>query len=213
MRVLITDDHPMFRAGVKSLLQTIYRELFVLEASNGREALEIISANPIDILFLDLSMPVMDGWELLLHFKKIRSRNFKIIVLSLYNDEIAIHYMLELKVDGYLPKNFNADELIHAIEQVLNNEIYFPEKFDSKIRKLIHSGRLPSLNISNKEKEIIRLLSEGKTSKEISLSLGYTVRTVETKHHRLEKKLFVKSSTELVSLAFKLGYLQPNGDK
>lgn len=213
MRVLITDDHPMFRAGVKNLLQVIYKQVSVLEASNGREALEVIAANSIDILFLDLSMPIMDGWELLLHFKKVRSRNFKIIVLSLYNDEIAVHYMLELKVDGYLPKNFSAEELIRTIEAVLKNDIYFPEKFDSKIRKLIHSGKLPSLNLSKKEKEIIRLLSEGKTSKEISSSLGYTVRTVETKRHRLEKKLFVKSSTELVSLAFKLGYLQPNNEE
>lgn len=210
MRILITDDHPVFRNGIKSLLQGTYNEIIIYEASDGEQALEIISRHQIDVLLLDISMPVMSGLDFLQHLRKIRPIHFKIIVLTLYNDDVLIQRLLELKVDGYLAKNLRAGELRDAIESVLNGVLYFPTRYDARIRNRIHSGRTPSFKVSKNELSIIQLLSQGNTSKEISSKLGYTLRTVETKRQRLERKFHVRSSAELISIAYRLGYLSPS---
>lgn len=158
-------------------------------------------------MLLDLSMQGMDGFELLQYIQKTRTKNFKIIVISIYWGTEVIHNLLKLGVDGYLNKNAPIEKIVKAITVVLQGVLYYPE-YEAEITNLIHKNKIPSVDISDKNLKIIKLLSKGKTSKQIADELGYTVRTVETKRLRLEKKLHAKNTGELISIAYKLGLLK-----
>lgn len=109
-----------------------------------------------------------------------------------------------------MPKNSDADSLIEAINKVLEGEISYPKEFDKEIMQLIQLNKIPTQNLSSNEIEIMRLLSQGRTRKEVAIAMHYTVRTVETKKLRMMKKLRVKTSTELISAAYKMGILKPD---
>ena len=166
----------------------------------------------LDLVILDISMPVMNGVEVLRYLKKTGLKSFKILALTLYNEPIVVHQLLELGCDGYMPKNCDADDLIGVVSKVLAGKLSYPKEFDEKIMQLIQLKKIPTQILSVNEVEIIRLLSLGMNSKEIAVALKYTVRSIETKRLRLQKKLRVKSSIELISTAYKMGILKPDSN-
>jgi DNA-binding NarL/FixJ family response regulator len=206
--LLIVDDHILFRAGIKKLIESY--ELFseIVEAGNGNEALSILTIKKIDLMLLDLSMPEMDGMALI---AELTTRKMKIntIVLTMYNEPILIHNLLSQGIDGFFEKNTEIDPLIEAMSRIMAGDIFFPSKYDRALKESIHNGGEP-INLRNKEMEIIRCLSKGMTSKEIANFTGYTERTIETKKVRLGKKLNAKNSAEIVDRAYKLGMLRIN---
>jgi two-component system, NarL family, response regulator NreC len=208
MQFLIVDDHPLFRKAVKNEVQQSFPNARIFEAENGLIALDLLKERgKIDLLILDLSMPVMDGFEVLEKVRRLTIRNLKTIVLTLYDEPFIIHRLLDLGVGAYVSKNENIDILIEAIHTVLNNASYFGPKSDQKVRQLIINKMIPP-DLSVNEVLMIRSLAEGKTSKEIANSLGYTIRTVETKRLRLERKMYVKNTAQLIDKAYKLGILK-----
>jgi DNA-binding NarL/FixJ family response regulator len=206
MTLLIVDDHPLFRKGIKLVVGTAIPDLIIYEASNGLEALELIKNEQINLVLLDLSMPVMDGFEFLNKMKSDRL-NCKIIVISLYDEPLVIQKLLDLGVDGYISKNCDVEKIIKAVAAVQTGKIFVESDVDQKLSRLVRDKRISAM-ISYKEILLIRNLARGKTSKEIANILGYTVRTVETKRRRLEKKLYAKNTPEIIDAAYRYGLLQ-----
>lgn len=204
--VLVVDDHLLFRNGLVGVLKSFDLMFKIMEASNGEEALKICHAERVGLMFLDLNMPVLNGFKVIRHLKSYRVV-IKTIVLSAYEDETLIFNLLRLGVNGYLNKGTAPAEILQAIQALLDGDSFFPDKYNSAIRKRLGDKNLSIIDLSDNEIRIIELLSLGLTSKEIALRMDYTVRTVETKKIRLEKKLHVKNSSEIVSICFRMGII------
>lgn len=207
MTLLLVDDHTLFRKGIIHALQANSNEFKILEADNVNAAIEMCGIHKIDLMILDISTSVIDGHAILQHLKTNRLR-IKTLILTSYTDSGLIFHLLKQGISGYLPKNSNPTLLLEVVLKVLNGGVYFSAEISEKIQSLIQAGKMPTIKISEKELQIIRLLAEGLTSKEIAARTGYTERTVQTKKLRLEKKLMAKSSAEIVNYAYKLGLLK-----
>jgi DNA-binding NarL/FixJ family response regulator len=177
------------------------------EAINGQEAIEFCKERKVDLMVLDINMPVMNGFKVISYFRA-RKEAIRIIVLTIYNEPALVYDLLKQGVQGYLPKSIDPSELLNAIDTVLDGGIYYPTEFNNAIKKLIYERRAPIIDLSDKEVEIIELLAQGLTSKEIASKMDYTERTVETKKLRLERKLLAKNSTEIVSTAMRMGLIK-----
>jgi len=202
----VVDDHPLFRKAVKLAVGASIPTAIVYEASNGLEAFESIQKDRIDLVLLDLSMPLMDGFAFL---DKIRSERLKLkkIVISLYHEPLLIQKLLDLGADGYVSKNCNGEKIVKSILAVLDGQEFVESYVDEELSRLVRDKRMP-IRISSNEILLIRNLAEGKTSREIASTLGYTVRTVETKRRRLEKKMRARNAAEIVNAAYRFGILQ-----
>jgi DNA-binding NarL/FixJ family response regulator len=137
MKVLIVDDHEFFRLGVKRTLESFISHVILLEAENGRRALEVMKKEAIDLVILDIAMPAMSGFELLHHFQKNSLKTFKVIALTFYNDPAVVHQLLELGCEGYVSKNSNSANLISAVTKVLAGELSYPRELHEKMLQLI----------------------------------------------------------------------------
>lgn len=206
-RILLVDDHALFRTGIVTLLQTSDRKFNISEVSNGQEAIEFCEERKVDLMVLDINMPVMNGFKVISHFRA-RKQEIRIVVLTIYNETALAYNLLKQGVQGYLPKSIEPSELLNAIDTVLHGGIYYPSEFNNPIKNLIYERRTPITNLSDREIEIIELLAQGLTSKEIASKMDYTERTVETKKFRLERKLVAKNSTEIVSTAMRMGLIK-----
>ena len=205
-KLLLVDDHSLFRASLNRLIGSfnIFDEIF--EASNGKEALSILTTSKIDIMMLDISMPEMDG-KTLLHELDSQCISTGVIVLTMYNEPELIRSLFQMGIRGFLSKNADPDEMIEAIMCVMNGDVFLPKKYNHVLKPLI-SRYQPPYRLSQNDLIIIHCLSKGLTSKEIAACTGYTHRTVETKRIRLERKLSVKNTAELINKAYKIGLLR-----
>lgn len=204
INVLLTDDHQIIIDGLKSLLTNQEEINVVAEASNGREALRILSLIPVDVLLMDIDMPVMNGIDAL---KEIRRQNskVKVIILSMHNEAGMIKSLIDLGANGYLLKSCSQDELIEAIKKVAAGQSYFSS--DVTLALLKPAARLgPQTEIlTERETEILRLIASGFSNKEIGDQLFISHRTVDTHRTNLMKKLDVNNIAGLISYAIKNG--------
>ena len=212
LKILIADDHAMIRNGVKALLASQKDFKVVGEAANGAEAIEqYISLSP-DLLILDISMPDMNGMQvtekILQHDPKAR-----IIILSMYDDEEYISKCMENGVMGYVVKNETSAELTQAVTTVLKGQTYFSNQVQQVIFKRYSTNigkkktKEIDINLTNREIEIVKLISEGMTSKQMADKLFISARTVETHRANLIKKCGVRNAIELVKKVEKLGLI------
>lgn len=208
MKIAIIDDQPILRIAIESWLSKSIDPLKLFQGGNGKQALEIIQHNSIDLMLLDLAMPEMDGFEFLEYVQKTRSKSFKIIAFTFYNDLAVVHRLLRLDVDGFLSKNSPPELVKKAIDEVMNNRLFLSSELKEGVPYLVQKKQSTLSRFSLRDKDIIKCLAEGKTSKEIALELGYTKRTVETKKIRIEKKVCAKNAAELVNIAYKIGILK-----
>lgn len=186
MKILICDDHALFRQGMRLVLSELDPEAQILEAEEGEEALRIVSNDEdIDLLLLDLSMPGMDGW---ISLRQLRSRYpaLPVVIVSASETPDDVEKALEGGASGFLPKSSTTDELVAALRQVLDGELYVPEKLLTPARSSAPpapqgtgSGeRLTGL--SERQREVLELMGRGLTSREISEQLGLAEGTVAT---------------------------------
>lgn len=210
INVLIADDYSIFRIGLKDILSTLPNKNNIDEASNGTELMKRFENSPYkyDILFLDISIPMMEGYECL---KLIRSKypKVKIIVLSISGNENHIPRMYELDVDGYLCKNTDGNELRKAVSEVMNGEKYFcKEAANILLKKMSIKKRNPKLSdhfLSDREKDVLKLICEQKSTPEIANALSISNKTVNRHRQNLLEKLNVKNSIGLVLYAVNQG--------
>ncbi len=209
IKLIIADDHEVFRDGLKTLLGRSEEVEVIAEASNGKELISICQRNPPDIVLMDIMMPVMDGIEATAYLSA-NIPSIRVIALSMFNQDNLILDMINAGATGYLIKNANKIEIIEAILSVNKNIPYYCKSTSIKLARLLGSTQFGTkakekLVFSDKELAIIRLICEEKTSKEIGDELYLSARTVEEYRLKIREKMEVKSTTGIVIYAVKNG--------
>jgi DNA-binding NarL/FixJ family response regulator len=206
MRALIIDDHEVVRRGLAQILRENFEGLDLAQAGDARQALTLLAEHPWDIVLLDINLPGRSGIDLLQEIR-LRSPRTRVLVISAYPEgEFALR-ALKLGAVGYLTKNSAADELVAAFKKALAGGMYvtasLAEKLASGLQKDFHTE--PHEALSNRELEVLGLISSGKTLKEIAADLALSEKTVATYRARLSHKLGLSTNVELARYAIQHG--------
>jgi len=203
-RLLLADDHAIFRQGLHRLLHAWPEANVVGEAADGREAWELIQTLHPDVAILDIEMPQMRGIEIMQHVKK-ENLSTRIVLLTMH-DEPALAYEAErVGVHGYVLKDNTFEELLTAIKKVAAGHRYMSPKVSDNLRAFrLESG---GITLSAREREVLKLIASGQSSKGIARTLDISPKTVETYRNRLMSKLNLHSVAELVRYAIRAGLL------
>lgn len=211
--ICVVDDHQIFRKAMVRLLKTFTRIGEICEAGNGEECLRQVKVKKPQVVLLDLDMPVMNGREcaeqLLKKFPEV-----KIIVLTMHDSEKHMVLMLELGVHSFLQKNTDPEELEKAIHSVIDHDFYYNKLLNTAIhRSMKEKARFerPSFGIKNlteREEEILKLICNEKSLKEIAHYLSVSEKTIQSHKLHIHNKLGVKSTVGLVKTAYELGLIQ-----
>ena len=212
MRVLLADDHTLVRAGIRSLLESVPGVEVVAESGDGREALEQINKHRPDVALLDIAMPGLSGIEVAKRATQECPKT-KVIILSMHADATHVRQALRAGVVGYLLKGAAVAELPLALQSVMKGETYLTPK----ISQHIVDGFLresdgepgPLEGLTTRQREILQLIAEGRTTKEIAGILDVSVKTVETHRLRLMDRLEIHDVPGLVRFAIRAGLVSP----
>lgn len=214
IEVVLIDDHPPVRDGVKAALQKDSEIVIAGEGETGEELFDILEKRKVDVVLLDISLPDSSGIDLI---SMIRSKYplVKIIILSMYSRSDYVLEAISNGVNGYVTKETSPVRLINGIKQVMNDEHYFDQVTLEVIihKALEHPQRYYDVkdeayeSLTAREQEIMRLLAEGFSVKKIAQSLFISFRTVENHRTSIFRKLNVKNSAELVHYATRLGII------
>lgn len=209
-RIVLADDHNILRDGIKHIIHGKPDLRVVGEASNGLDLLRLLKRQETDMVLLDISMPGMRGIEAAREIK-ITHPEIKIIILTMHNINKYIQLSLKAGADGYLFKETTIDELLDAITCVRNGKSYvsksLSKEWTQEMIKLYQSGTKSQKEIlTTREKEVLKLIVEGKASKEIAKVLFISIHTVNNHRVNIIKKLKIKKPAELVKYAIKEGY-------
>ncbi|EOZ95953.1 two-component response regulator [Indibacter alkaliphilus LW1] len=205
IRIALADDHKMFAMGIKGLLEE--EDDFEVRAifHNGKDLVEYIQKNHVDIILTDMNMPKLDGMGVISIIKKKQPRS-KIIVLSMYDDPLIYEKAIKAGADAYVLKGSDPDELIYTVREVFegsyildykrvefqNEPDGYPDHFKEKFK------------LSRRETEILRLIKDGKMNKEIAELLSLSQHTVESHRKKIHSKLGVSTAVELVKKALEM---------
>lgn len=208
VKVLIVDDHDLVRKGFISLLQSQEELDFdFLEANDGEDAIRKLKVFDADLVLMDITMPVMDGLRATKEILQLRP-DARIIALTMHSELSFVKKMMELGAMGYLLKNTELGELILAVKTVLSGKKYFASEIGVKLfeqRDGFNKGNPRSM--TQREKDVLKELANGLTSKEIAVKLELSKRTIDTHRQNLINKLQVKNTAELVKYALSSGIL------
>lgn len=210
IRIVLADDHEIFRDGFKAMLRKQPSVELIGEAANGEELIEVTRRLKPDVVVTDIKMPKMDG----LQATKILFEEFPdmgIVALSMIDEETLIIDMMEAGAKGYLLKNAHKNEIIEAIKSVNEGHIYYCDGTSAKLTKLIaKSDKIPfnkksaKAELSQKELDVILLICQEKTNKEIADELNLSIRTIEGYRDRIFEKVGAKNSAGVVISVSKL---------
>lgn len=199
IKILIADDHPIIREGLKQILKISTNIVIKGEASNGEEVLKLLKNNNYDLILLDLSLPKKNGIEVL---KEIRKKYPKlpILILSIHSDEHFIIEALRNGASGYITKDSIPEELILAIKNVYSGQIYINQKVAEKlINKIkLNKAQLPHNLLSPREYQVMIKIGQGKSLKEIAEELLLSVKTISTYRARILEKMELKSNAQII---------------
>ena len=210
-RVLLADDHPIVRAGIRAELEKLPSVEVVGEASDGREALELIKAQEPDLVFMDISMKGLNGLEATARISK-EFPNVRVVILSMHQNEEYFWQALKSGAAGYLLKKAATAELATAVSRVTNGEIYLTRDMSNKlVKKLpfqqIAHQKSPLERLTDRQREILQLIAEGQTTKAIALILKVSPKTVEYHRAKLMERLNIFDIPGLVRFALQSGLI------
>jgi DNA-binding NarL/FixJ family response regulator len=214
MRVLLADDHTLVRAGIRALLQSLPDVEIVAEASDGREALERVLATQPDVALLDISMPSLNGLELAARLA-VESPRTRLVILSMHGDPGHVAQALRAGVSGYLLKDAAVDELPVLLRAVSRGETYLSPAISRSVVEgfLQRSGASPAATaddgLTSRQREILQLVSEGKSSKEVAQLLDISLKTVESHRSQIMDRLNIHDLAGLVRYAVRTGLVNP----
>jgi two-component system response regulator NreC len=207
VRVLIADDHEMFRQGLRVLLEEEGFQ-FVAEASNGREAVQLCEQHHPEVAILDISMPLLNGIFAAREIMKSNPRT-KIVLLTQHTEDRMVLESLRAGVTGYVLKTRASSELVHALRAVCRGEMYLTQSISrTVVQAFLMKDSLPERPLSDRERQVLQLVAEGKTTKEIASMLGVSVNTAETHRTNLMEKLDIHDTAGLVRYAMRNGVIQ-----
>jgi two-component system, NarL family, invasion response regulator UvrY len=199
IKLLLADDHLLFREGLKQILSKYDKFNVIDEASDFNEVLEKISQNAYDLIILDISMPGPGIFETINNIKEVKP-DLKILILSMHPEEQYAVRLMKLGAYGYVGKDSAAEELVKAINIILTNNKYFSEKVVKAITtSMFNTNDInPEEILSNREFEVMCLIGRGKSLKEIGQQLFISEKTVSTYRSRILEKLRLKNNSELI---------------
>lgn len=214
IKLILVDDHEVVRKGLKALFEEEEDIEVIGEAADGKTALEVAGHLRPDLVLLDLNMPHLNGIETARILSKTHPK-VKILVFSMHNNEDYVVKSIQNGVDGYLLKDSDKDEIMKAIRTICNGHKYFPPQISGILVDAIQSkgglaaepaGRIKSL-LSKKELQILKLIAEGQSSREIASALDLSIRTVSNHRANMLKKTGLNNTAELIQKASKDGLL------
>jgi DNA-binding NarL/FixJ family response regulator len=210
-RILLADDHEVVRAGLRAMLEEQSGWEVVAEAADGRDAVEKASKLKPDAVVIDIAMPSLNGLEAVRQIAKAVP-NAKVLVLTMYDSDPLIQQVLQAGARGYLLKSDAGRDLVSAIDALRRNKTFFTPKvsqmvlegyLDKSPREKEAEDEPENLRLTSRQREIVQLLAEGKSSKEVAAVLGLSVKTAETHRANIMRKLDCHSVTELVRYAIR----------
>lgn len=208
IRIALADDHALVRQGLKALLE---REGFevVAEASDGQEAVRLVEKAHPEVAVLDISMPLLNGLEAAREIRKASERT-RTILLTRHDEDQYVTEALRAGVRGYVLKSQAATDLVAAIQQVSRGGTYLsPGISRAVVDAYLSKSELPADPLTARERQVLQLVGEGKSSKEIAALLGISPKTAESHRTRLMQKLDIHETASLVRYAIRRGLVQP----
>ena len=203
--ILVVDDHPIVRQGMRHLLEQVPEFSVAAEAGDAREALEAIRAQRPDVVILDISLKGMDGLELT---KAIRAQyeTLPVLIMSMHDESLYAERVLRAGGNGYIMKHEVADNVIQAVRQVLRGQIYVSENIRQRILQGLGTSRpdlaaSPVERLSDRELEVFQLIGRGLGTRRIAEELHLSVKTIETYRAHIKEKLGLETAAELVRRA------------
>jgi len=206
-RVIIADDHVIFRQGLLNLLKSAPDISVIGEAGEGTETLNLIIKENPDIAILDISMPGVDGFGIL---QKIQSMGLttKVIFLTMHNETLTAKRALQLNASGYVLKDNAFEDLLYAVKTVSAGGTFISSSVSERILKATSDEGKDSHILTIREREVLKLIASGLTNKQIATRLFISVKTVETHRTNIMQKLDVHTTADLVRYAIKTGILE-----
>ncbi|MBI5810005.1 MAG: response regulator transcription factor [Deltaproteobacteria bacterium] len=206
IKILIADDHPIIRKGLRHVLSDSAEAVVVDEADNGRLVLDKVRKNDYDVILLDISMPGMSGLDILRQIRDVKPK-LPVLILSMHPEEQYAVRVLRAGASGYLTKDSVPDELITAIRKVAQGKKYVSPSLAEKLAYELDADekRPPHERLSDREYQVMRMIASGKTVKEIAEELSLSVKTISTFRTRILTKMAMKNNAEVTYYAVKAG--------
>jgi DNA-binding NarL/FixJ family response regulator len=212
MKVLLADDHHLVRAGLRALLESIAGVSVIAETGDGREALDWILQRAPDVALLDITMPGLNGLEVAARVHAQGART-KIVLLSMHSGEGYVAQALRAGVAGYLLKDSAAAELGIALQAVGRGEIYLSPGVSRQVIEGLRRGGGPAedplRSLSSRQREVLQLIAEGRSTKEIAADLGLSIKTIEAHRAQVMDRLGIHDVPGLVRFAIRAGLISP----
>jgi DNA-binding NarL/FixJ family response regulator len=215
IRILITEDHKTVRQGLKMIVAAETDMEVVGEAGNGQEAIALAQELKPDVVIMDISMPGLNGIEATTELKKI-APFIKILTMTRHTDRAYIRKLMQAGVSGYVLKQSESEELLRAIRKIAAGENYLDPAITEMVFDLCapkqnkQRGEIESIPLSERESEVLRLISRGYSNKEIAVRLKTSVKTIETQKASALRKLNISGRNEIVDYAILQGWLREN---
>ncbi len=208
-RIVLADDHKILRDGLRSLLEQQPDMQVIAEADNGRATVKLAQDLKPDVVVMDIGMPDLNGIDATKQIVS-KARGVKVVALSMHSDKRFVQGMLSAGASGYLLKDSAFDELARAIQAVVANQTYLsPEIAGVVVETMVNkapAGRARvQVNLTDREREVLQLMSEGKSTKQIAATLDVSIKTIETHRSRIMEKLGIHSVAELTKFAIREG--------
>jgi DNA-binding NarL/FixJ family response regulator len=208
IRVVLADDHTLVRQGLRALLEREGLEV-VGEASDGQEAVRLVPRARPDVAVLDISMPILNGLDAARELQKT-SPMTRIILLTRHDEDRYVTEAIRAGAKGYVLKNQAATDLIHAIQQVCGGAVYLsPGIARVVVDAYLSKGEVPDDPLTSRERQVLQLVGEGKSTRDIAALLGISLKTAEAHRARLMRKLDIHETATLVRYAIRRGLVQP----
>ncbi len=206
IRVIVVDDHEIFRSGLKMVINKLGYARVVAEAANGAEFLQLLDEEETDIVLMDIEMPVMNGIEATRQALE-KKPGLKVIALTMFTEDAYIQHMIEAGAKGFLIKNIRKDVLDRAIQAVYNGKTYYSEElWDYFTKSIVKEEKTENdLVITRRELEVLQLLAEGLSNKEIGDRLFVSERTIVGHKSNLMAKTNTKNTVSLLAYAIRNG--------
>jgi DNA-binding NarL/FixJ family response regulator len=204
-KIILADDHAMFRHGIRNLIEKIAGFEISGEADDGLELLELLKSSVPDLIILDIAMPRLRGLEALREVKK-HFPKVKILILTMHDNEEFVKQAVTGKADGFILKEEPSSELIQAIKDIRNGKKYFSPRLSGALLSFLGAGE-PAEALSNREKEVLQYLAKGMGTQEISEALYISIHTIRRHRYNILQKLKLKSTADLIKYAITKGYV------
>jgi len=209
-RVILADDHALVRAGLRALIESIEGVEVIGEAGDGREAVDLALRLHPDIAFLDIAMAGLNGLDAATRLKE-EAPSTRVIILSMHSDDTYVRQALKAGVAGYLLKSASATELQTALDVVSRGDVYLSPSVSTRVARAFGNADAavpsPLDLLTSRQREILQLIAEGRSTKEIAFTLNISAKTVETHRAQIMERLDVRDVPGLVRFAIRAGLI------